>query len=90
VLKKPEIKSAPTSPSADSDSALKGKRSIYFEEARAFTPTPIYDFDRLVPGTTLSGPAIIETPVTTIVVNPKDQAMVDEFHNVRLFVGAQE
>jgi len=89
LLKKPTIKSAPTSKSADAESALKGKRSVYFEEARAFTPTPIYDFERLVPGTALSGPAIIETPVTTIVVNPKDTAMVDEFHNVRLFVNAQ-
>jgi N-methylhydantoinase A len=90
VLKKPKIKSAPTSQSADAESALKATRSVYFEEARAFTPTRIYDFERLPPGTTLSGPAIIETPVTTIVVNPKDRATVDEFHNVRLFVNAQE
>jgi N-methylhydantoinase A len=90
LLKKPKIKSAPTSQSADAESALKGARSVYFDEARAFTPTRIYDFERLPPGTTLSGPAIVETPVTTIVVNPKDRATVDEFHNVRLFVNAQE
>jgi N-methylhydantoinase A len=90
LLKKPKIKSAPTSENADPESALKGKRDVYFEEQRAFVPTRIYDFGRLVPGTILSGPAIVETPVTTIVVNPNDRAMLDEFHNVRLFVNAQE
>jgi N-methylhydantoinase A len=88
LLKKPKIKSAPTDASADPENALKGKRNVYFEETRDFAPTRIYDFERLVPGTALGGPAIVETPVTTIVVNPKDRAMVDDFHNVRLFVGA--
>jgi N-methylhydantoinase A len=89
VLKKPMIKSAAISHSADPENASKAKRNVYFEETRAFTPTRIYDFERLVPGTKLTGPAIVETPVTTIVVNPKDRAMVDEFHNVRLFINAQ-
>jgi N-methylhydantoinase A len=90
LLKKPKIKSVPTSESADPESALKGKRNVYFEEARTFVPTRTYDFERLVPGTTLTGPAIIETPVTTIVVNPRDSVMVDEFHNVRLLVNAHQ
>jgi N-methylhydantoinase A len=90
LLKKPKIKSAPMSQSAGAESALKGKRNVYFEEARAFVPTRTYDFERLAPGTTLTGPAIVETPVTTIVVNPKDRAIVDEFRNVRLLVNAQE
>ena len=88
LLKKPKIKSAPTSQSAGPQRALKGRREVYFEETRDFVSTCIYDFEKLVPGTALSGPAIVETPVTTIVVNPKDNAMVDEFHNVRLFVNA--
>jgi N-methylhydantoinase A len=90
LLQKPKIKSAPRSQSADSESALKEKRDVYFEEARAFTPTGIYDFQRLSPGMTLTGPAVIETPVTTIVANPGDRATVDEFHNVRLFINAQD
>ena len=48
----------------------------------------IYDFERLAPGTEFSGPGIIETPVTTIVVNPNDRAMIDEFLNVRILAGA--
>jgi N-methylhydantoinase A len=85
-LKKPKIKSAPTGASAGPENALKGRRDVYFEETRDFVSTRIYDFERLVPGTAFSGPAIVETPVTTIVVNPKDSATIDEFRNVRLFV----
>ncbi|HET8563482.1 MAG TPA: hydantoinase/oxoprolinase family protein, partial [Candidatus Binatia bacterium] len=66
------------------DAALKGERKVYFEAERDFVPTNIYDYGRLAPGIELSGPAIIETPITTIVVNPKDRAMVDEFLNIRM------
>jgi N-methylhydantoinase A len=86
VLRKPTIKSAPLSGGVGPERALKGTRDVYFEELRDFVATRIYDFERLAPGTALTGPAIVETPVTTIVVNPKDRARVDEFHNVRLFV----
>jgi N-methylhydantoinase A len=90
LLQKPKIKSAPKNQSTEAEGALKGNRELYFEEAHAFTPTRTYDFQRLSPGMTLAGPAVIETPVTTIVVNPRDRATVDEFHNVRLFVNAQD
>jgi N-methylhydantoinase A/oxoprolinase/acetone carboxylase beta subunit len=38
------------------------------------------------PGMEIHGPGIIESTVTTIVVNPKDTAVMDEFQNVRLLV----
>jgi N-methylhydantoinase A/oxoprolinase/acetone carboxylase beta subunit len=50
-------------------------------------PTKVYDYDRLAPGSEISGPAIVETPITTIVVNPNDRAMVDEYFNVRMYLG---
>ena len=40
-----------------------------------------------VPAPKIFGPAVIETPITTIVINPKDRAMVDEYLNVRIFLG---
>jgi N-methylhydantoinase A len=43
---------------------------------------------RLSPGMEISGPAIIETPVTTVVVNPNDRATVDEFMSIRILIGA--
>jgi N-methylhydantoinase A/oxoprolinase/acetone carboxylase beta subunit len=36
----------------------------------------------------IPGPAIIETPVTTIVVNPKDNAELDQFFNLRIHIGS--
>jgi N-methylhydantoinase A len=68
------------------EKALKGKRNAYFEEPTAFVSTPIYDFARMKPGMEIHGPAIIESTVTTIVVNPKDSAVMDEFQNVRLSI----
>ncbi len=88
-LKKPKIKSVLMSKGADPEVALKGERGVYFEERKDFVSTKIYDFERLAPGTEFSGPGIIETPVTTIVVNPNDRAMIDEFRNVRILVGAE-
>jgi N-methylhydantoinase A len=66
---------------------VKARRPVYFEEHKDLVETAIYDFDRLKPGNEIAGPAVIETPVTTIVVNPKDRAFMDEFKNVRIFVG---
>jgi N-methylhydantoinase A len=83
ALQKPKLKKYPMKTSRV-NGALKGKRGVYFQQERDFIPTKIYDYRRLAPGNELSGPAIIETPITTIVVNPKDGATIDEFLNVRM------
>ena len=69
-----------------SESAVKGKRDVYFEEPATFVSTPLYDFARMRPGMEINGPGIIESTVTTIVVNPGDTAVMDEFQNVRLLI----
>jgi N-methylhydantoinase A len=85
-MARPQIKSE-TLQTYPQDGAVKEQRHVYFQEYRDFVRTKIFDFDRLKPGIEIAGPAVIETPVTTIVVNPKDRAAIDEFHNVRIFVG---
>ncbi|MDE0029963.1 MAG: hydantoinase/oxoprolinase family protein [Deltaproteobacteria bacterium] len=67
--------------------ARKERRDVYFEEYEDFTATDIYDFGRLRPGMSIAGPAVIETPVTTIVVNPNDRAEMDAFRNVVIHLG---
>lgn len=84
-LKKPNLRSYRIDIKSP-DRGLKGERKVYFEEYKDFVPTKIYDFGRLAPGSEISGPAIIETPVTTMVINPKDRAAVDEFLNVRIYL----
>jgi N-methylhydantoinase A len=85
-LKRPTLKSYPLGNQA-SDPGLKGRRDVYFEEYNGFVSTPIYDYSRLAPGCEILGPAVIETPITTIVINPRDRAVVDKFLNVRIYVG---
>jgi N-methylhydantoinase A len=83
LLKKPIVKAEPVSKSSGT-AALKGEREAYFEEHNSFVPTRIYDFNKMRPGIVFDGPAIIETPVTTVVVNPGDRAAMDEYRNIRI------
>ena len=86
MLAKPRVRKEPAR-RAPADEALKPPRDVFFEELGEFAPARIYDFQRMRPGMELSGPAVIETPVTTVVVNPGDRAEIDGFRNVRIFVG---
>jgi N-methylhydantoinase A len=86
-LRKPAVKRHLLEKNGDGR-ALKGKRDVYFEEPNDFVSTPVYDFQKMKPGHAVAGPAVIETPVTTIVVNPRDRAAIDAFQNVRISIGA--
>ncbi len=68
--------------------ALKVSREVYFEAAGGFVETAVYDFTKIGPGVEVEGPAIIESPVTTIVINPNDGAVMDEFRNIRILIGS--
>jgi N-methylhydantoinase A len=83
LLRKPDIKRARVARS-NGAAALKAERDVYFQEYKKFVRTRIYDFTRIEPGTEFGGPAIIETPVTTVVVNPSDRAVMDEYRNIRI------
>ena len=41
-----------------------------------------YDFERLGPGNVLEGPAVIWSPITTLVIRPGQVATLDEFRNL--------
>ena len=51
----------------------------------------IYDGEKLQPGMTLDGPAIIEDSGTTIVIHPGDHVSVDGYRNImiKLSMGTQ-
>lgn len=66
----------------DSSGALKGSRQAYFDRAGGFVDTSIYDFGRLTAGHVVKGPAVIEAPTTTMVVQPGLTARVDPFLNI--------
>jgi N-methylhydantoinase A/oxoprolinase/acetone carboxylase beta subunit len=49
-----------------------GERRIYLDE---FLAAPIYAFDRLAPGQTIDGPAVVESAMTTILLRPRERAV---------------
>jgi N-methylhydantoinase A len=85
-LSKPKLKKHPVKAN-QAVAALKPERKVYFQEEKDFIATKIYDYDRLASGSEIFGPAIIETPITTIVVNPHDRATIDDYRNVRMYIG---
>ena len=87
-LARPTVHKSDAAP-GDPREARKETRQAYFEEYGDFAPTDVYDFGRLSPGAGIAGPAIIETPVTTIVVNPNDRAEMDAFRNIVIHVGQE-
>ena len=87
MLDKPRLQRYPLS-SGDAGGAVTGRRKVCFEEFEEARETPVYGFESLQPGNEIAGPAVIETPVTTILVNPGDRAVMDEYRNIRLLIGS--
>lgn len=81
LLKKPEVPTMAMG-AADASAALIGKRDIFVEQADGLAPADIYDFEKLSPGNRFAGPAVVHTPITTIVLQAGQKASVDEYRNV--------
>jgi N-methylhydantoinase A len=64
-----------------SNDALRGQRSIYWEEEGKIVDTKIYDFSKLSVGNKVDGPAIIEAKDTTFVVSPGWRFTLDQYLN---------
>jgi N-methylhydantoinase A len=60
--------------------ARKGSREAWF--ADGFTETAVFDEPGLAPGATIAGPAIVESPFTTVVLPPGSSLRVDAFRNL--------
>lgn len=65
------------------ESAIKGKRPVDYATEGVHEAT-IYDGEKLEPGMTFSGPAIIEDPGTTVVVHPGNRVTIDDFGNIQI------
>jgi N-methylhydantoinase A len=60
------------------DSAIKTRRQMIFNADGSRTLTPVYDGELLGADDQVQGPAVIEEPTTTIVVNPGWTARLDD------------
>ena len=68
--------------SKDSQPAQVGHRQIFVDAQSKLVECPIYDFNLLKCGNTIKGPAVIHTPITTIVLQQSQIAHYDEFRNI--------
>jgi N-methylhydantoinase A len=81
LLERPELQAAKTG-SADPSKAKVGKRMAFVEAKNAMAEVDVYDFERLAPGNVIAGPAVIHTPITTIVLQAGQKGTVDGYRNV--------
>ena len=81
-LPQPQFDAAPLAGSRDPAAATTGKREIYFHNEAV--PSDIYDRQKLRPGDTVEGPAIVEQLDSTTVIWPGQVASVDPYSNLIL------
>ena len=65
----------------DPATAQIGQRAIFVEAHGAFVESSIYDFNKLTAGNVVRGPAVIHTPVTTIVIQDHQIGRIDAYRN---------
>jgi N-methylhydantoinase A len=68
----------------DPSEAVAEQISIWVDKAGEMRKVNGYDFERMAPGHRIEGPAVIWTPITTLVVALDQTARVDEYKNVVL------
>jgi len=64
------------------EQAKTGERKVFFGKEHGTLTTQIYTREHLEPGHKLSGPAIVEQLDTTTVIQPEQEANVDEYRNI--------
>ena len=80
-LEHPEFAAQPLA-DASPDSARTGRRRIFVDGHDNLTEADIYDFEKLRPGNIINGPAVIHTPITTIVIQDGQHGFMDGYKNI--------
>jgi N-methylhydantoinase A len=81
LMARPSIEKEPLGAAAP-DRARMGKRKVFVEAANGMAEAEIYDFTKLAPGNVMRGPAVIHTPITTIVLQAKQTGRMDAYRNI--------
>jgi N-methylhydantoinase A len=64
------------------EAAQTGERKVFFGKEHGLLATTVYNRDWLEPGHGIIGPAIVEQLDTTTVIQPEQEANVDEYGNI--------
>ena len=62
--------------------AWKGSRKAYFPELGGYHEVPVYNRYALLPGTSFTGPAVVEERESTVIVGPDCPFRIDEQINL--------
>ncbi len=73
-IEKPAL---PAEPESNHDPDPAGERPVWWIETGDYRPTPLFEQDELRAGAGISGPAIIESPATTLAVPPGRAVRLD-------------
>jgi len=82
-IDKPTLKERPCDPNAALPLPIE-TRNVFFQGQTDFIKTNVYQREKLVPGCTFTGPAILEQMDSTIIVPPHWSAKTDGFYNLIL------
>ncbi|MFO1058105.1 MAG: hydantoinase/oxoprolinase family protein [Dongiaceae bacterium] len=80
----PAPAAAPQGPAAGAQAgaAAAGRRPMYFREIGGVAEVPVFRGEALAPGQEIAGPAVIEAPLTTIVLYPASRARATALGNI--------
>ncbi len=81
-----KVQLMPRAATGSGEPPKKSSRKVYFGRQHGLRDTPIYDFDALAPGHTLTGPAVIEQRFSTVLVLPGHVARMDGYGNILMEV----
>lgn len=70
----------------DAKAARKGTREVYLRASRMRHSVPVFQYERLFPGMTVEGPAVIEGTDTTVMLLEGMHCKADEYGNLRVRV----
>ncbi len=65
----------------DASTCIKTKRNLYVK-GTGWVEVNVYDQQKLVPGYVIAGPAIVENPTSTVVINDKQSIEIDQYGNL--------
>jgi N-methylhydantoinase A len=81
LVRKPELQ-AEAEGDADASDAIVKRVEAWVAAEQEMRELDGYDFSRLKPGNVLPGPAIVWTPITTLVLSPGQTARLDGYRNL--------
>ena len=70
--------------SADASGAVKEKRNIFLPGQKGFADVAVYDGRKLQAGNAVPGPAIIELPLTNVLIDEDQTGKLDEYLNIMI------